>query len=987
MFRKRDGGMWLLDGFGGVSPHCRLGRCGLERCRRRIAAGGPRSSIRRAMEADLPARHTEYRPTQRAANDYDGASDMSLENWHNRMHKQFAALAGQRAACGRAVFALEHGLQENEIQTLETDVRESLKVRSPSDAFWLPWVVYATEVGYKYDGEEYWQTFEQTTPGWTTCRAKPREWLRDRFVGFHKTYKGMRPSGRWASNFPIIAWPIQHAVLPGYLQYHLAKLLYELRFDFTARLLSDPDSLGHYIHAESGRSVKRLQEFAEEHTLVGTIAAALLLSGSELASVSLLPVTLKRLITDLEREQRARTWLGGAQDEARRVSLRGISAAGRSGSTAKQPSPGMSPPITKKEIPEIEPRLLLVPEATDEWSVYLQTPDVTPLISRFPRFRDVLAASRCAVGGASDRFQSRGWLLYGPHRVPLTAWPQPGQVLLKLDKTDPELDAIMRTDSLLRPGPTWLFKIGADGTAYEVRGLAVRAGHSYVVAKASGSLPIRAPASPTRARCSGIAVARIDLPSSLNTSTCSYLDSLGLNVWQTIRVWPVGLSAPSWDGEGWAEWLVTDRLIVGITSDKPVRDVDLVLDGMPSLQLHHVPADHPSFVELPQLSLGIHRLKIIVQNSGPNPADQSGVLEFLVRAPKARLDAYRSLFRVSVDPERASLDDLWRGAVTIEVHGPEGRTVTPIIELCSGSAPTPLARKVMPTITMPAPASVWKKVFRDHCDGDPALDNEFDAAKYCKLQFDAAELGTTTLLFEHECRPLRWLVQREGRGLQLRLVNEGLDIDAAVVDFYPYENPDQPKTSPAKVFYNATKISPPSGLFVASCGDTRTGMITPPVPVIKGFAGLGMTPQLAHNPRAVKSVESLIRLYELWATARIVHHPVSFSFRRRVLQRIELAICDLLYGEAKLLGSTPLSDMTTNEGARSILQKIARSIPEGAVRAIVGTLGSEMLAQLREDRGSRSGCEGDIFESCRRPTAGLRSAVRSPGTSHSDRSR
>ncbi|MGA2435940.1 MAG: hypothetical protein ABSG25_11700, partial [Bryobacteraceae bacterium] len=95
---------------------------------------------------------------------------MSLENWHNRMHKHFAALAGQRAACGGGIFALEHGLQGDEVQTLETEVRASLKVRSPSDAFWLPWVVYATEVGYKYDGEEYWQTFEQTTPGWATCR-------------------------------------------------------------------------------------------------------------------------------------------------------------------------------------------------------------------------------------------------------------------------------------------------------------------------------------------------------------------------------------------------------------------------------------------------------------------------------------------------------------------------------------------------------------------------------------------------------------------------------------------------------------------------------------------------------------------------------------------------------------------------------------------------------------------------------------------------
>ena len=77
--------------------------------------------------------------------------------------------------------------------------------------------------------------------------------------------------------------------------------------------------------------------------------------------------------------------------------------------------------------------------------------------------------------------------------------------------------------------------------------------------------------------------------------------------------------------------MMTDHVIVGIASDKPVRNVDLVLDGMPSLQLHHVPADHPSFVELPQLSLGIHRLKIIVQNSGPNPAEQSGVLELLDR--------------------------------------------------------------------------------------------------------------------------------------------------------------------------------------------------------------------------------------------------------------------------------------------------------------------------------------------------------------------
>src|SRR5690349_11411112 len=131
--------------------------------------------------------------------DYDSGSKVALDSWQIRLHQHFAALAKERVVSGHPVFALEHGLEEGEIESLEADVRASLKVRPPSDAFWLPWVVYATEIGYKYDGEEYWQTFEQITPGWSTCRSKPREWLRDRFLGFHKTYHGIHPSGRWAT--------------------------------------------------------------------------------------------------------------------------------------------------------------------------------------------------------------------------------------------------------------------------------------------------------------------------------------------------------------------------------------------------------------------------------------------------------------------------------------------------------------------------------------------------------------------------------------------------------------------------------------------------------------------------------------------------------------------------------------------------------------------------------------------------------------------
>ncbi len=47
-------------------------------------------------------------------------------------------LANERSVTGHPVFALEHGLDAKERKTLAADVRASLKVGAPSDAYWLP---------------------------------------------------------------------------------------------------------------------------------------------------------------------------------------------------------------------------------------------------------------------------------------------------------------------------------------------------------------------------------------------------------------------------------------------------------------------------------------------------------------------------------------------------------------------------------------------------------------------------------------------------------------------------------------------------------------------------------------------------------------------------------------------------------------------------------------------------------------------------------
>ncbi len=147
---------------------------------------------------------------------------------------------------------------------------------------------------------QYWQTFEEKTPGWTLNGR--RDWIRDAFVAFQKEYASAKPSGPWAENFSIIAWPITHAILPRDLQQQLARILYDLRHSFSAELFDEPQRLGEFIAARSYNASARFQNLVQAPALVGQIAAALLLQGKEGFKTLLHPATLKRIGDDVDRE-------------------------------------------------------------------------------------------------------------------------------------------------------------------------------------------------------------------------------------------------------------------------------------------------------------------------------------------------------------------------------------------------------------------------------------------------------------------------------------------------------------------------------------------------------------------------------------------------------------------------------------------------------------------------------------------------------------
>ena len=117
----------------------------------------PKRSRRNASSADsLATSHTEAKISM----------PTPLDEWQQRLESHFEQLAAARAYSDFPLFALEHGLTEDEFDEITHLLHAQLTDGWRLGRHWLVWVVYATELGYDYDGDEYWLSFEQRTPLW-----------------------------------------------------------------------------------------------------------------------------------------------------------------------------------------------------------------------------------------------------------------------------------------------------------------------------------------------------------------------------------------------------------------------------------------------------------------------------------------------------------------------------------------------------------------------------------------------------------------------------------------------------------------------------------------------------------------------------------------------------------------------------------------------------------------------------------------------------
>lgn len=812
------------------------------------------------------------------------------DGWGERLNIHFEELRTKRALSGAPVFALEHGLNAHEFGSLAAYLHDQVRNRAHFLPDWLGWVVYGAELGYRFNGQDYWSTFEASTPFWAQYRYG-RHWLREVYKRFHRRFQGFQPRGAWASQFSIIAWPTTHAILPTDLQTQLAETLYRLRYGIAQRLNEEAASIGHYISGR-GAGSSRFRIFLQQEEMVGRIALALLGGeGAEEGDI-ILPVTLRRIVDDLERGQSARAWLRDARNEAERARIKGIGRYGGFPSANKEPATP-APSLTGIVLfPTLELQRL---DAT-EWTLIAKLPSFRQFGETSPEFANFLRSTRCAVEGA-EGYRPGGWLLSeGQHRV-LTSWPNPSVPLIKFEKPHPVIDKLLSTDCRIGSGPVWVFEIGSDGRATQTAPSRLRPGNRYIIVSRDqlGDLPF---SSPAIVRCALCHAALMEIPSHVSDEAFKSLRHTGLRVSRTISVWPAGLPARRWDGQRRADWLVGEVPSFGISPDHDVLALDVSIDGVSAKDRPSLAAGAVLFLSLPGLAQGSHQLCVKATFAGneEKTVSSSVVIDIRIEPPVAWSPGstdFKGMIPVH-SPAEPSLDDFLEGRLGLSVMGPSAYSVNISIELLDAGNNL-LGAEQIALCQLPCSEEAWRKAssqFRKNWASPWA----FLSAAGGNIVITSDELGSYRIALRRDVRPVRFIWHTNDKTTRVRLLDENRSGEPIAAEFYPFGAPCSPIIIDLRELHDEFEPPAPGGLFSLQHGRVSENLVVS-MPQVASLAELLPRPSeigFPFGPGALRDTQAnLMR----WRTATLAG-PLVDHRTAAITQRLEQHLFRLLCGDS-----------------------------------------------------------------------------------------
>lgn len=815
------------------------------------------------------------------------ASDLAatLDDLQARLERHFRALRAARDRSGTEAptFALEHGLAAGDLAVLNDSVRGWIAGNRPTRRLWLPFVVYATEVGYRYEGDEYWPTLAASTPGWERHgnREVVSRWFRD----FAKEFGGAIPRGRWASHFRIICWPITHAVLPADLQRHFARLLYDYRGALTAELLGDPSELGATLAARTAHTSKRFQQFAENVELLGHVAAAVLAEGA--SGGALLESTLERIVEDISSEREARTWLRAARDSAERVRMHGLGRErpgfGTRGTSAHAAVERASPPVG-----------FMLHTTTAGWQLRLRVPDYSPLFARHPNIGDAVCQSRIIVSGSHSAPRPREWLTHVGTELALDAWPGTDAPVFSLERRDSSVNSILHDESRTPALAPWIFRLGPDGTGILVRTGAVHAGGDYVVLGPSIPVPAVDWVRPESCDVEGASALRVLVPESPTPADLAVLRALGCASLTEVVVEPVGIVPSNWDGSGYGEWLAGDEPLLMVSTSHPVSSCSFDLDGRDTV-VAQLASERRAFIHLTDVKPGWHRLRLsFLVDEGARPVPDAHV-DIGIREPEASNQAgtFRDPLHIRSSPVTPTLEELWEDRCLLDIDGPRRTAVSITFRLYKADAPA--VSHCVGGVPLPLEAAGFRDLFQRNLRGRAEIQHAYDDATGGEVEVTNAELGTVALRVERAFTPLRWGYRRsQGRfGL---LLHDAADTGSLpTVQRFAFHQPDIGEAVIAES--DGLIHHPDGGLFYARLDNYEASAVLPsPVHDLLDMRRAAARPRLQPRQRNTRDVLALVQIAQRWALAATPGDPIARLAYQRVREAIIAKICSLIGG-------------------------------------------------------------------------------------------
>lgn len=826
---------------------------------------------------------------------------MELPAFQQELEARFGQLSVECSE-NRRVFALEHGLTID-MAALADALSKQLVYGAPNQAFWLAWVVFATEVGYDYAGAEYWQTFNERLPAWRAIDTNQgRHRIRMWFRRFASTYSGVRPSGTWADQFRIIAWPITHAIVPKDLQYQFARSIHHNRYQIAAD--SNPLAVGRLIHYRTAHPSSRFREFCEQEELVGRIALALL--GAETEALPLSPEATRRIVADLETTQEAREWLQEARADIRRI--RGARRQRLSDRAPQERLQTVGQPRFN-----LRPTLLLS-RKNDVWHAGIQIPSFAPLASGSPEVAKHLRETRVRIEGGSGQWHPAQTLNIPSKLHGLQHWPTDGAVLRFKDPL-PIFDQLVRLEAKLSEGPLWVCRISNDGLAREVRSHHVRPGQKYIVLARTGHAFRSHPA--LRAidlRCEGLTGIQLSLPAHVSDELRDVLKTLGLSFTSTVRIWPAGLPAVSWDGEGRGEWLTTDAPCFGIDVDHDVAAIEVALDDLASLQISRTGVQGPSWVQLPPLPPGEHHLVVEVKNGAGqtgSPGASRGEVILEIRDPVSLDETIqqRGGLMVVATPTDATLETFERDELQLEVYGPAGREAQLYLEVEGCDTDRKSFNKVVVPTTL---THLWRRLPTE-------IQENLGSSNACRLIVRAEEIGTFTLPLERESRPLRWALRRSRHATTIRLVDEAALGANSICQMAPLDQPCDSQALDYEDCVDGLDVGAPGALFVVAGRGQMDAVVVSQMSqeTMNDFTQLAVAPRLNGFASSAERLRADVALLDLWSRARVVG-PLGTARKAKVVRSMRDALARLVCGAAWMdaehrIGEPPWNDQAIAE--------------------------------------------------------------------------